>query len=149
MKIVNPSREVAHCADCGGDVDTTEHPVIHHEFQGNWHCVTYKRTQVSVNPSGEIQLNSHVRHMDVEELVVALRAAVPVAAEARANAQAVADAQKPVQVDRKVLSERLLPSMPALPGRAARPAFTSERLAAARAKLRGQGGSNDNGTETT
>lgn len=114
------------------ETDTAEHPVTIHQFEGNWHGVTYKATQVSVSPDALIQLPSHLRPEDVEDFVAAVRAAVPVASEvkASANTQAVAD-------PRRVFSERLqqaTPSMPALPARPARAPMTQERLSRARAK---------------
>ncbi|MEC4763808.1 hypothetical protein VT930_11905 [Mycobacterium sherrisii] len=130
MKIVNPPRAAE--AD-----QQAEHKVTIHEFQGNWHGVTYKGTQVSVSPDGLIQLDKHVRHADTEDLVVALRAAVPIAQELKARAAQAANAEQVPADPRRVLSERLS-ATPALPARASRPAkptFTSERLARAREKL--------------
>lgn len=125
IKIVNTPRKTA-------ETDRAEHSVTIHQFEGGWHGVTFKRSQVSISPSGEIHLEKHVRADDVEELVAALRAAAPVAEKAK-SAQ-LSNLQKPDAADaRRVISERLRSPTPALPSTpTSRPAFTAEQLAKAR-----------------
>lgn len=117
-----------------------EHNVTIHEFQGNWHGVTYKGWQVSVSPDALIRLPAHLKPDEVEDFVAAVRAAAPVAAKVKADNDAASAQNHLASNPAAFFTQGGLPPgatrMPMLPrtdpDKPSRPMFTPERLANAR-----------------